>query len=208
MSSIIFRVERSQVCVATDTLATSYDGKPLYFTNKAHIIPHLKMIIAGTGMARFLDRWLFSINNSPIQGIDALDRKAPNNLPRIWGELKLQIPIPDNLSTTVYHFGFSEVTGAIHAYAYRSENGFKSDRLKYGSGVNPRCAIPENFEFPTAIKGMMEEQRRLQVLLPKNEQVFVGGEIQIHHLMREGFNVYKLAEFDDYEEQKQAVYKT
>ena len=41
MSSLIFRTEREQVLVATDTLATSSDGKPGFFTTKAFIVPHL-----------------------------------------------------------------------------------------------------------------------------------------------------------------------
>jgi hypothetical protein len=207
MSSIIFRTEENQVCVATDTLATSNNGTPRYFTNKAQILPHLKMIVAGTGAAGFMDRWIAGINNIPVRGIDHLDYLATAHLPDAWGGFKLQISIPDNLTTTIYHFGFSEVTGVIHAYAYRSDNGFRSERLEYGNGVKPDCTIPKNFEFPTVIKEMMEEQRDIQAKQPDGQRLYIGGEIQIHHLTRNGFNVYQLAEFEDYDSMKETVYQ-
>ncbi|HMG87052.1 MAG TPA: hypothetical protein VK574_15070 [Terracidiphilus sp.] len=209
MSSLIYHIAHDQVFVATDTLATSHEGKPVYFTSKVLILPHLNMLLAGTGRAGFLDRWIVAINGSPMRDVDAVDREATNYLAAAWSLYQQQITEPSNLSTvTIYHFGFSETAGVIHAYAYRSENGFQSERLEYRTGVKPKCTVPENYRFPDDIKGMMEEQRTIQALLPKNEQVFIGGEIQIHHLNQHGFNVYKLAEFDDYKEQKQAVYKT
>ena len=33
---------------------------------------------------------------------------------------------------------------------------------------------------------MMNEQRRIQLSFPKEERLFIGGEIQIHHLTKEG----------------------
>jgi hypothetical protein len=49
MSSLIFFTDSEQALIATDTLAVSPDGQPLKFTTKAFALPHLRMVIAGTG---------------------------------------------------------------------------------------------------------------------------------------------------------------
>ena len=63
MSSLIFQTEEQQVFVATDTWAVTRDGMPITFTSKALILPHLRMIVAGTGSGGFLDQWFVYINS-------------------------------------------------------------------------------------------------------------------------------------------------
>jgi hypothetical protein len=46
--------------VATDTLAVTPDGRPVALTSKV-IMPHLRMIVAGTGSGGFLDQWFVHI---------------------------------------------------------------------------------------------------------------------------------------------------
>jgi hypothetical protein len=73
MSSLIFYTEQEQAIIATDTLAVSPGGSPFTFTTKAFHVPHLRMVIAGTGCGGFLDRWLCYLNSRMIvPGIDAL----------------------------------------------------------------------------------------------------------------------------------------
>jgi hypothetical protein len=124
-----------------------------------------------------------------------------------WSDYKKEFSIEENITTTVYHFGFSEEDGTIHSYAYRSTNSFKSESLQYGVGVKPVCQIPEGFEFPKDIIKMMDEQRAIQNTLPKNERVYIGGKIQIHHLTNNGFNAYIFGQFADYESDDQAIIK-
>jgi len=50
MSSLIVATDETQVLVVTDTLATHPDGRPLKFTTKAFVVPHLNLIIAATGI--------------------------------------------------------------------------------------------------------------------------------------------------------------
>ena len=49
MSSLIFATDEQQIVVATDTLAVTTEGEPFLFASKATHIPHLRIIIAGTG---------------------------------------------------------------------------------------------------------------------------------------------------------------
>jgi len=65
--------------------------------------------------------------------------------------------------------------------------------------------VPSPYNLPEDIKPMMDEQRAIQATLPESERIFIGGEIQIHHLTRDGFRVFTHAEFDDFALDKEAV---
>lgn len=194
--------------MATDTLAVSPDGRPLCFTTKALILPHLKMIVAGTGAGGFLDRWYLQTNSRmAVRGIDHLNYHAPSNLSAIWSGYKEEFSVPEKLTTTVYHFGFSEVTGLIHSYAYRSTNSFQSELLPYGLAVKPACTVPSDPRLPDDIRKMMDEQRSTEASKTLSQRLYIGGEIQVHHLTKEGFAVYTLDRFDDYGRDEQIIYK-
>ena len=204
MSSLIFATDSEQVFVATDTLAVSYDGEPSFFTTKAFIVPHLRMIIAGTGL---MSKWFVQVvHGMVVRGIEHLDFHTPENLNRIWKNLKEEFPIPDNYTTTIYHMGFSEEDELIKSYAYRSTNDFDSEQLTYGLRYKPECTVPENYSLPFDIPAMMKDQRERQSLQPKESRLYIGGEIQITHLTKNGYNAYSLCKFDDYDANEEAIY--
>jgi hypothetical protein len=207
VSSLIFHTDREQAFIATDTLVTSSDGKPAFFTTKAFVVPHLRMIMAGTGVV-FLGKWFIHVNDEMLlKGVDNLDDHAPDSLARIWKTHKetRHAPVPDNVTTTVYHFGFSEEEDVIHSYAYRSVNNFRSEALPYNLYVKPECEIPQRYQLPMDIKAMMDSQRDIQATRPKSERVYIGGQIQIHHLMRERFEIRTLDRFEDFESTKREI---
>jgi hypothetical protein len=208
MSSLIFYTDETQVLVATDTLATSPDGEPLKFTTKAFIVPHLKLLIAGVGVGGFLGRWFIQINDMMIvRGIDNLDYHTPRVLASIWQGHKEEISIPERIMTTVYHFGISETTGLVHSFAYRSANDFRSERLEpYGLRFKPECPVPDDYSLPQDLRKMMDDQRTIQASKPKDERIYIGGEIEVHHLSESGFQVYTLDRFEDYARDETAIY--
>ncbi len=207
MSSLIFITEKEQVLTATDTLATSPDGKPFMFTTKAFIVPHIQMIMCGTGMGGFLGRWFIEVNDRMVvRGIDNLDYHTPQVLHSFWQKYLKEYSLPENITTTVYHFGFSEEDGLVHTYVYRSINDFASETLSYGIGIKPECNSLEGLEFPKDIKKIMDEQRSIQLSRPDNERVYIGGTIQIIHLTKSGFGVYTFGQFDDFELTQQAIF--
>lgn len=208
MSSLIFYTDENQALIATDTLAVSYDGKPFKFTTKAFVIPHLSVIIAGTGFGGFCDRWLVQVNDRMVvRGIDNLDYHTTGSLADQWAKYKEEFSIPDHITTTVYHFGFSEEDHTIHSYAYRSTNGFRSESIRYGLAVKPECAVPDNYNLPVDIPSMMQHQRELQSHRPKEERLYIGGEIHVIHLTKNGFSIYPLARFDDFDSDEDAIYR-
>jgi len=207
MSSLIFATDETQAFIATDTLATSVDGEPAFFTTKALAVPHLRMLMAGTGVGGFLGRWFIQVSDRMvIKGIDNLDYHTPKGLGLLWQTYKGEYSIPDDCTTTVYHFGFSEEEGLIHSYAYRSVNNFRSESLQYGLGVKPEGKIPEPYQFPTDIRSIMDSQRAIQATRPKQERVYIGGEIIIHHLTEQSLTIYPWDAFEDYEANEQAIY--
>lgn len=217
MSSLIFVIEETQVLVAADTLAVRQDGTPSYFTTKAFALPHLRMVIAGTGSAGFLDAWFYQINTRMRRrGIDHLNEYAPTGLARLWAEhndLWEKAGVKPNTITTVYHFGFSETAELVHAFAYRSENGFRSDPIGYGTGAKPECtradlSVQQVLEDPPIIRKMMDEQRAIQRNLPREQRLYIGGQIQVHCLAEKGYvySVFTMSHFDDFEEDAEVIY--
>jgi hypothetical protein len=212
MSSLIFHTDETQVLVATDTLATHPDGRPFKFLSKAFIVPHLNLIMAGVGVAGVLSRWFVFMNEMlAVRGIDALNHHAPGALNSVWQGYKKELSIPDDMTATVYHFGFSEETGLIHAYAYRSAHDFNSDRLEpYGFRYKPEFPAPS--EYPAVnllndLPGMMAAQRAVQAAKPSGgDKIYIGGEIQVHYLSKDGFKVFTLHRFDDYDSDEKAIY--
>src|SRR5205807_7567982 len=124
--------DETQVIVATDTLATHPDGRPIKFTTKAFVVPHLNLIMACTGLMGFLGRWFVRVNDMVIaKGIDNLDYHAPRILSDLWQGCKQELSIPEDLTASIYHFGISENTGLVHSYRYKSVENFRSDRIEH-----------------------------------------------------------------------------
>jgi hypothetical protein len=207
MSSLIYKVEKMQVFIATDTLA-ALNGRAIRFATKAFPLPHLRMVIAGTGLAGFLDHWLVAVNASPVRGIDALNEHAQAGLLNVFRTYKNQFPSM-NEATSVYHFGFSEETGAIHSFSYKSEELFEPRQIAYGLYVKPNVpedAIPTDTLHPSDIPRIMAAQRAIQAKLPKEARVSIGGEMQMHHLEQAGYKTYRLAQFEDYAETRRSIF--
>jgi hypothetical protein len=53
---------------------------------------------------------------------------------------------------------------------------------------------------------MMDEQRRLQRQKPANERIHIGGEIIVHHLVKEGCSTFSIGSFEDFEDDVKAIY--
>ena len=208
MTSLIFHTEKEMAFVVMDTLATSVNGEPFMFTTKSFPLPHLKMIICGTGMGGFISRWFLKINDGiVVKGIEDLAIHAPMILRGFWEDYKKNNPIDSNLTTTCYHFGFSEYDDQIHSYAFRSQNQFIAEPLDYGCGIKPVVEIPEPYEFPTDIHKIMKMQRESEEKKNKGERVYIGGEIQITHLTKAGIALYSLGQFEDFKDIESKIFK-
>lgn len=89
MSSLIFCTDAEQVLVVTDTLAVTPDGSPFLFTSKAHYLPHLRTIVAGTGAKDFSSNWCVLVNNNMVvRGVENLNEHTPQGLYKMWQDFK------------------------------------------------------------------------------------------------------------------------
>jgi hypothetical protein len=202
MSSLIFYTDREQIFVATDTLAVDLAGKPLMFTSKAVYLPHFRTVIAGTGAGRFAGDWAMEVNNHlVIRGILNLDFHTPGQLQSRWESYKSEYGLQDEITTTVYHFGLSEVDQSVQAFAYRSANAFRSEPLQHGYGLKPACTPPEGGNLVEHLPAMMMEQRVNESEKDASERLHIGGECMAIHLTTEGCNAFKVFQFHDYERQ-------
>jgi hypothetical protein len=141
-----------------------------------------------------------------VRGINNLNDHTPSSLYAIWRKYEQESVIKGDLTTTVYHFGFSEATGLMRAFAYRSTAKFKSEELPYSIGTKPVCSVPQDCRLPEDIPAMMREQRSIQARNPKSERLYIGGEIQIHHLSKDGCCIYTLHRFDDYDDDEKVMF--
>jgi len=206
MSSLIFETSKKRAFVATDTLAVALGGKPVRFTNKAIFLPHIRTIIAVTGFAGILTRWSLFINDHlSSRGIEHLNGLAPAALSSIWKAFIEDFPClaGSMITTTVYHFGFSETEDFIRSFAYRSTSDFQSDPLPYGIALKPECDVPLTGD----LKKVMESQRAIQGALPEDERLHIGGEIIVYDLREGGCLISTLDRFDDYDEMEIAMRK-
>lgn len=207
MSSLIFYTDQENAIIATDTLVVDLMGNAQQYTSKAVLVPHLRLVIAGTGIAGFSSRWLIKVNDDMVvRGIEHLNYHATENLKKLFIAYQQEIGFPKNLTTTIYHIGVSEISDEVHAYAYRSDHDFASERLSYGLKAKPECAVPEGYELPSSIVSMMESQRTIQANKPVQERLYIGGEIHVIQFEISSFHCFRLHRFDDFTATEQSIY--
>ena len=198
MSSLIFLTDATQIVVATDTLAVTPSGKPMLFSSKALYLPHLRTIIAGTGMGMFSGDWAMEVNSRMVlEGIMNLDYHTPSALRARWAKYRNEFSIPDSQTTTVYQFGLSEDNQSTVGFAYRSTTDFASEHLPHGFGIKPECPLPEGNNMLELIPQIMNQQREIQSKVDANERIYIGGEVIVMHLTQSGFSIFHPYSFPD-----------
>ncbi len=207
MSSLIFYTDPTQALVATDTLAVKPDGQPLMFCSKAIYLPHLRTIVAGTGLGGFANDWANEVNNRLIVGgIRNLDYHTPRSLRTRWEATTSSSDFPSGLTTTVYQIGIGEDDDEICAFAYRSANDFASEQLGHGTRAKPECTFLDSGNLLVDIRAMMLEQRAIQSAKPHGERLYIGGECLVMHLTKDTFTAVSAFRFEDYEEQLGSIF--
>ncbi|PQZ89408.1 MULTISPECIES: hypothetical protein [Pseudomonas] len=199
MSSLLFYTDENEAIVATDTLLHYSVDTPPGLASKAISIPHIRMIIAGTGSALLFNRWIGLVNNQGFAlNVDAVDAHATQELQALWSELNHHVPALQDQTATIYHFGISDDSGKVHGFAYRSGSDFKSERLDYGLGVKPELMDKSGINwnsFPACAPDIMRAQSR-QEDEKSGDRVYIGGTTEVIHLTKDGFSIYSLGGFD------------
>lgn len=210
MSALIFSYTTKGAVIATDTLATTPAGDPVFFTSKSYFLPHLRAVIVGTGYGDFIARWVHAINTTMlVSDVEDLAAFSPDLLRQRWAEFK-QVELSATGTSTIYTFGVSSETGEVVAYANRSTSDFASERLPSSATAckpNPGTPMPAPEEFnvecvPTLMESMRTEEGKEPDL---RKRVHIGGEIVVFYLSPEGFASQIIHRFPDAEDQYRAA---
>ena len=202
MTALVFALQPDQVCIAMDTLVVGVNDKlPMGFQRKFLSLAENNLLVTGTGLANLVNGWLEYVSLYLGMGdIDDLNLFAPDVLDasvKIAGGL-------GEITTTLYHFGYSKAEAKYVGYAYRSTADFQSEKLQYALGFKPqiRIAACENIEFPKFLIDIILEQQHQDRRLPIEQQVGIGGEIEFAMLTEGRTNIETVHRFASYESER------
>ncbi len=205
MTALVYMLLSDQVHVAMDTLVVAAeDKKPMSFQRKFLSNPQCDLLIAGTGSADLITGWFEYVSSlSDLSGIDDLNRLTPSVVQdsvRAAGGL-------GEITTTLYHFGYSRADATYVGYAYRSTADFQSEKLQYSLGVKPQVHVefPENIEIPSFFITIILEQQRQDQLRPSAQQLGIGGEIELALLANRETHIETVHRFVTYERERKYI---
>jgi hypothetical protein len=124
MTALNFFVKSDEICFATDTLALDAEDRvPIAFITKFAMLPHLRTVITGTGNNQFVSKWLdYARGHIIALDVEHLNLFCTDAMRLLAVECSLE-----NITATIYHFGFSLRRDRFVAYAYRSTSDFESE---------------------------------------------------------------------------------
>lgn len=181
MTALNFLLSDKQVIIATDTLAVgAEDGCPHHMSTKVLTLPHLRMCVTATGAMVVLQEFGHLVNGGAVvKDIRQLDRHATEVLQEIQGRFVRKYR--QEISTTIYTFGWCNKSLRFCGYAYRSTEDYESEELQLNCfackpPLNDMSRVPEIKEladFATVMRMQQEEDRAKLV----QDRVGIGGEV-------------------------------
>jgi hypothetical protein len=202
----MFRLSSVEVVVLTDTLATTPSGAPHLLVTKCGIVPHLELVVAGTGAALLTERWRTRVYSQMLcRDIDMLDLHTHDALRRLWTDLQTEFAdmITNDVTATVYHLGLSEDIGEYVGYVYRSTDDFASEPMAPGFRVKPAPEAPPLEKEPDSFAEWIELAHRLraeQNAKPTAERIHIGGDLTLCIMRDRSISSLKIHRFEDFEE--------
>jgi hypothetical protein len=195
MSSLVFNFGPQQVIVATDTLAVgALTKEPCCFSSKAYPLSHLNGIMCITGVDDFGAEWFKRMRRLIVRDLHHADEFVTPMLRELGGQHSLG---PDSTST-VYHLGYSQAEQQFVGYAYRSTNGFASERLQYGFSHKPGVAGAKLETYPDDIIDLMKAQQRNESAKPAEDRVHIGGDVLCYVLTDRSMTIQSVHRFENY----------
>ncbi len=205
MTLLNWELTERSVLIFSDTLVIEGQSMlPGYFSTKVRLLPHLNMIVAGTGHQAVVSDFDVSVNESlVVRDIDHLSEFAPRMLQAIWQSAR---PLVQTIggTSTIYTFGLSLSTSQMTGYAYRSMNNFVPEKLGVGRAGKPSDGVAGLIEKIGTIEdfvGMAMEQQTVDRAKKRTDRVGIGGELWAyalevkHNPLSTAFSVQKLCDF-------------
>ncbi len=203
MSSLLYEITENSFMVFTDTLSIDASTKqPCRFSSKQYVIPHLRLVIASTGMGGVMGEWFLCINEFlVVDSIDTLNDHTPECLRRIFDEVRKRGYGEETV--TIYHFGYSIKEDVVKGYAYESSNNFEPRAIPYNQiGIKPSSGVDLTSELTLHkdFKLIMDQQISYQKLSSNPEPLSIGGEINATLFSKENFYLQSVivGKFENY----------
>ncbi|MGG4092073.1 hypothetical protein [Paenibacillus lautus] len=209
MTALNWILGKDRLIITSDTLSLyASDRTPKRYMTKMYILPHLKMVLAGTGNAEVIIEYqhlLFSkvVARSILHIVDT----ATTVLKTLYNQHS------EAGTVTIYLFGLNEKSQENEGYALRSENDFIPEKLNYdicyAKPHLPNNLVKDLYDSSSTddeffIK-LIKEQRTNDLQLPKVERLGIGGEIQRIVMDQNDFLFSTIFKFDDFETNFQAM---
>lgn len=208
MTALNFAISDEGIFLATDTLVTR-DGRPLTFTAKVLMLPHVHGLVSGTGSIVLFQRWSHEIHSETLAThMQLLNICTPGRLRKIWAEMS--DVERDNGPSDIYHLYYDPDDDQFGGFAYRCSNDFESEPLDNGDYSKPDWGYATPIiDFPGDLIRACRRQRFAQEKLAPGERLQIGGQVIAYTMQRheaEGQPMSTLTtaqiayEFEDYEE--------
>jgi hypothetical protein len=112
-----------------------------------------------------------------------------------------------NNSATVFHFGIPEdAAKSACGFMYASANDFVSEPLPLGKILlKPEGVVPEPCTLPDDFKKIMESQIELENKKEPSQKVYIGGEVIVCQISRDGFFIEQKGIFSGWDDRFQEM---
>lgn len=198
MTLLHYHITLDKVIILMDTIALNEDREPFLYTTKIYPLPHLNMVMCGTGSANFILDWFVKINSCMlVRDINHLNEFTQQQLIQI-SEKHL---LGSDFTATIYYFGYSASENRYKCYVYRSTTGFTPEVQFEGHAIKPAISNFESYVNEGDIKTveLIYQQYNDDKHAPKDKKIGIGGEIIMCVLSEGSIQIQKLFSFIDYD---------
>lgn len=106
-------------------------GKPKFFTSKMFVVPHLHMVIGGSGCLQLIMAWAQVAICTAARDLIELDRIVPDAIMHVAESIKAEHP------AMIFHVGLDKSTGRMAGFMYNAADNYRPTRLGAGHAMMP-----------------------------------------------------------------------
>lgn len=204
MSAIAFNVSRDQAMIAVDTMCTNEEGLFSHHVSKALPIPHLNIVVAGTGSLDLIERFALALNSRAFASHDEVALHASDALAVIWEDWRAALGESSTganhhvQTSTIFQFGFSSENDTFEAIQYHSGNGFKVERMTNVTAHKPPAPLlgePRDDDLSELFR-IVASQRIHQDSKPFDSRVHIGGDVLVFTVCAKGIAIHNIGSLE------------
>jgi len=221
MSAVYLQIADETAITAADTYSIrAKTGGPLKLADKFIPLPHLNMVLTGTGYHGFLLEWYQALQRDAAPtDIEHLNEFAPALLQETWLRFKWKNDLPESPpgsgGSKICHLGYSERKESFVGYYYDLKDDFAPTTVRPGQeylmpkmeGVHD-ALLEGDYTAQEQVIAFFQRAKELDEQKPVGERVGIGGEIKFLGQGQWGHVCKTIHRFDNYEETKASILET